>query len=232
MRQSSWKWVGLGWVLLASGTGWTQSAWRKMIDANGHVTYTNAGLPPTRPPGRYVLSPRKYRAFEAYIDALAREHGLSKKLILAVIAIESDFQTRALSPKGAIGLMQLLPETARLYGVRNLWDPYENLRAGVAHLAYLVRRYRGNLGLALAAYNAGEDDVDRYGGIPPFAETRTYVKKVLEIYDQPQTHVYRFEDEKGVLHYAFEAPDPQRYRNIRRIPLTTQLGDGLGGGAR
>jgi len=226
MRRSLWRWTGLAWVVLASGAGWAQSAWRKVVDENGHVIYSNAGLPATRPAGRYALNPAKYRAFEAYIDTLAREHGLSKKLILAVIAIESDFQTRALSPKGAVGLMQLLPETARLYGVRNLWDPYENLRAGVAHLAYLVRRYQGNLRLALAAYNAGEDDVDRHGGVPPFAETQAYVKKVLEIYGQPHTYVYRFEDENGVLHYAFEAPDPQRYRNIRRIPLTPQVWDG------
>lgn len=225
MRQSLWKWAGLAWVVLTSGAGWAQSTWRKVTDERGHVTYTNAGLPSTRPAGRHALSPTKYRAFEAYIDILAQEHGLSKKLILAVIAIESDFQTRALSPKGAVGLMQLLPETARLYGVQNLWDPYENLRAGVSHLAYLVRRYQGNLRLALAAYNAGEDDVDRYGGIPPFAETQAYVKKVLEIYGQPHPYVYRFEDENGVLHYAFEAPDPQRYRNIRRIPLTTQVRD-------
>jgi hypothetical protein len=222
MRPSLWKWVSILMVLLAPDGGWAQSAWRKVVDAYGHVTYTNAGLPSTRSRGRYSLNPAKYQAFEAYIDTLAREHGLSKKLILAVIAIESDFQTRALSPKGAIGLMQLLPETARLYGVRNPWDPYENLRAGITHLAYLVRRYGGNLRLALAAYNAGEDAVDRYGGVPPFAETQAYVRKVLATYGQAYTHVYRFEDANGVVHYSFEAPDPRLYRNVRRIPLTVQ----------
>jgi hypothetical protein len=222
MQSSLRKWVGLVAVLLVPDGGWTQSAWRKIVDAHGHVTYTNVGLPSARPTGRYSLNPAKYQAFEAYIDTLAREHGLSKKLILAVIAIESDFQSRALSPKGAIGLMQLLPETARLYGVRNPWDPYENLRAGVTHLAYLVRRYGGNLRLALAAYNAGEDAVDRYGGVPPFAETQAYVRKVLGIYGQAYTHVYRFEDANGVVHYSFEAPDPRLYRNVRRIPLTVQ----------
>ncbi len=231
MRLSLREWVGLGLVVLA-GTGWAQSAWRKVTDVNGHVIYTNAGLPSARPPGRYALSPTKYRTFEAYIDTLAREHGLSKKLVLAVIAVESDFQTRALSPKGAVGLMQLLPKTARLYGVRNPWDPYENLRAGVAHLAYLVRRYQGNLRLALAAYNAGEDDVDRHGGVPPFAETQAYVQKVLAVYGQPHPYVYRFEDENGVLHYSFEAPDPQRYRNVRRIPLTAQAWDARRDGPR
>jgi hypothetical protein len=188
MQSSLRKWVGLVAVLLVPDGGWTQSAWRKIVDAHGHVTYTNVGLPSARPTGRYSLNPAKYQAFEAYIDTLAREHGLSKKLILAVIAIESDFQSRALSPKGAIGLMQLLPETARLYGVRNPWDPYEN----------------------------------RYGGVPPFAETQAYVRKVLGIYGQAYTHVYRFEDANGVVHYSFEAPDPRLYRNVRRIPLTVQ----------
>ncbi len=116
----------------------------------------------------------------APVKAVARRHGVSEALILAVIAIESAGNPRAVSPKGATGLMQLMPATGRRFGVSDRTDPEQNLAGGTAYLDFLLERFRGDVVLALAAYNAGENAVDRHGGVPPYAETRDYVVKVLD----------------------------------------------------
>ena len=116
--------------------------------------------------------------FGDLIHAAAEKHGVSEKLITHVIALESNFNPRAVSPKRAQGLMQLLPETAARYSVAQVFDPAQNIDAGTHYLKDLLERYRGDLKLALAAYNAGPDMVDRYGGIPPFPETQNYVKRI------------------------------------------------------
>jgi soluble lytic murein transglycosylase-like protein len=109
----------------------------------------------------------------------ARRHNVREDLVRAVIAVESGFNPRALSPKGAMGLMQLIPETARLYDVNRPYDPAQNIRGGVAYLRDLLDRYQGNEELALAAYNAGPGAVDRHGlQVPPYRETRDYVKRI------------------------------------------------------
>jgi len=112
------------------------------------------------------------------IHAAAAETGLAENLIRDVIAEESNFNPRAVSPKNAQGLMQLLPETAARYSVANIFDPKQNIEAGARYLKDLLTRYGGNLKLALAAYNAGPDVVDRYAGIPPFPETQKYVAEI------------------------------------------------------
>jgi soluble lytic murein transglycosylase-like protein len=112
------------------------------------------------------------------IHAAALKHGVNEKLITHLIAVESNFNPRAVSRKQAQGLMQLIPETAARYSVANIFDPAQNIDAGTHYLKDLLERYRGNLPLALAAYNAGPDMVARYGGIPPFPETQKYVRKI------------------------------------------------------
>jgi soluble lytic murein transglycosylase-like protein len=117
------------------------------------------------------------------IDEAARRAQLKPALLRAVVEVESAFDPKAVSRKGAQGLMQLLPQTAEHYGVRHPFDPSDNLRGGAEYLKDLLRRYDNRLELALAAYNAGIEAVDRYGGaIPPYAETRAYVPAVLNIY--------------------------------------------------
>lgn len=119
-----------------------------------------------------VLSP----AFDPLIRRVAAEQGVDVSLVRAVIQVESAYQPRARSSKGAVGLMQVMPATGRQYGIKNLYDPASNIRAGVTHLRTLLERYP--LSLALAAYNAGEAAVDRFAGIPPFPETLDYVARV------------------------------------------------------
>ena len=114
-----------------------------------------------------------------FIRAAAEKHGVDEALITRVIAVESNFNPKAVSPKQAQGLMQLLPQTAAQYSVANVFDPAQNIEGGTHYLKDLLEKYRGNLALALAAYNAGPDEVERYGGIPPFAETQNYVKRII-----------------------------------------------------
>jgi soluble lytic murein transglycosylase-like protein len=118
-------------------------------------------------------------AYADLVMSLAKKHEVDWKLVAAVMRAESNFNPRAVSPKGAQGLMQLMPGTARLYSVTDPYDPVQNIDAGVRHLKMLIQRFPGKLDLVLAAYNSGEKTVDRFKGIPPFSETRSYVKKVL-----------------------------------------------------
>jgi soluble lytic murein transglycosylase-like protein len=116
------------------------------------------------------------------IDRLATLHGVNPKLAHALIQVESNYQPRAVSSKGAMGLMQLMPATARQYAVQDPFDPMQNLSAGLRHLRILLDRFgKGRESLALAAYNAGEGAVSRYGGIPPYRETQNYVRRILSL---------------------------------------------------
>lgn len=126
------------------------------------------------------------------------------RLVLAVIAAESAFDRMAVSPKNAMGLMQLMPETQSRYGVRNPFDPAENIRAGTSYLTFLIKKF-GNLKLALAAYNAGEGPILAYGTVPPFDETTQYVDRVLRLYEKFKT--VRF-DAIGAPLQAVGAPQP------------------------
>lgn len=156
------------------------------IDQQGTIHFTNV---PTDPRFKKVL--REWFSFrrrlqpaelEPAIARHARRHRLEPALLRAVIKAESDFNPDAVSKAGAVGLMQLMPHTAVRLDVRDAYDPEDNIGGGARHLRYLLDRFRGNLTLALAAYNAGENVVDRYHAVPPIEETRRYVAKVLRHY--------------------------------------------------
>jgi len=114
------------------------------------------------------------------VDRVAQQNRISPRLVDSVIQVESNYDANAVSPKGALGLMQLIPATAQRFGVADVFDPADNIQGGARYLKYLLGLYNGDEALALAAYNAGEGAVSRYGGIPPFPETRGYVAKVRE----------------------------------------------------
>jgi hypothetical protein len=113
------------------------------------------------------------------VRQLAPRYGLDANLVLAVIEAESNFNPQAQSPRNAQGLMQLIPATAGRFGVEDVWDPEQNLRGGMAYLRWLLSYFQGDVELALAGYNAGEGAVTRYGGVPPYAETRSYVSRII-----------------------------------------------------
>jgi soluble lytic murein transglycosylase-like protein len=126
-----------------------------------------------------------YGTYSKEIAEAAALYAVPERLIRAVIRAESAFDPRAVSPRGACGLMQLMPETAAILGVRDLFNPRQNIHAGARHLRAMMERFRNDLPMALAAYNAGERPVASYRGIPPYPETREYVARVLRYYGAP-----------------------------------------------
>jgi soluble lytic murein transglycosylase-like protein len=135
----------------------------------------NAFLRPTHSDGGTTFSPY----IEGLISKYSASNNLDPKLVRAVIIAESDGDVRCRSPKGAMGLMQLMPEEVTAYGIKDPYDPEENIRGGTRQLAEKLKLYNGDVSLALAAYNAGTGNVRKYNGIPPFPETQHYVKKIL-----------------------------------------------------
>jgi soluble lytic murein transglycosylase-like protein len=133
---------------------------------------------PSRPKARRARLPR---SLERSVVRHAKRFGVSEKLVRAVIQVESGGNPGAVSPKGAMGIMQLMPETARRLGVADPMNAEENLVGGIRHLGELLERFGGDTALALAAYNAGVGAVERHGGVPPYQETRAYVRKVLRL---------------------------------------------------
>ena len=149
------------------------------------------------------LAARVQRAsdYDGMIDAAALANDVDPKLVKSVMLVESGFNPNAVSKKGARGLMQLMPETAAEVGVRNIHDPAQNIAGGVRYLSQLLLNYRGDLTKTLAAYNAGAAAVDRYDGVPPYDETRLYVRKTLAAYRG-----------KSVLGGGFGKPSDETYR--------------------
>lgn len=196
--------------------------WR---DASGHLVLSNAprGDRAARtatyvPPDAAVMRtaskpPRTPRSmqYDELIRQHAGQHGLSPDLVRAVIQAESNFNRFAISPKGAMGLMQLMPATARELGVADPFHPDENIRGGVSYLAGLLARYDHNVELALAAYNAGPGSVERYGRVPPYRETRDYVRKITaaagSTAPKRESVIYRWTE-------TFEGRTRTRYSNV------------------
>ncbi|HEY2384505.1 MAG TPA: lytic transglycosylase domain-containing protein [Terriglobia bacterium] len=172
-----------------------------------------------------VLAAEIPEPLRALVDTISKNYGVDPALVRAVIKTESNFNRWAVSNKGALGLMQLIPETGRRYGVRDFFDPAQNVDGGVHYLSFLLDKFNGNLDLSLAAYNAGENLVGRLGRIPPIPETTNYVRKIRAIYQEkpapapakaaaiapaPQepepARIYKVVDERGVAHFSNFAP--------------------------
>jgi soluble lytic murein transglycosylase-like protein len=154
------------------------------VPADGRYRLVLAAPPaPAAAPSGDVHWLTRSRSFDPFIETASREAQVQPQLVRAIIVVESAFNPKAVSRKGAVGLMQVLPATARRYGVSNAYDPEQNIIAGTRYLRDLIARYGNNLELVLAAYNAGADAVERYGRrIPPYSETRQYVPAVLSVY--------------------------------------------------
>lgn len=204
------------------GTVWSQQSLYSYVDGNGTQVYTN--FPPVTsvydlkikgsvPPVVAPLPLKKEETYNAIIEKYAGDYGLDPSLIHSIIATESRFNAKAVSPKGARGLMQLMPATAQRLGVSNSFDPEQNIRGGVKHFRFLMDSFKNDVELSLAAYNAGENLVQRLGRVPEIRETKDYVqtitarygKKTGETQDQEgEKHppAFRFVDESGILHFT------------------------------
>ena len=132
-----------------------------------------------------VTADQTSERYRPLVESISRKNGVDPNLIDAMIRTESNYNAWAVSPKGAIGLMQLIPETGRRFGVQNFFDPQQNIEGGVRYIKYLLEMFEGNVDLSLAAYNAGENLVARIQKIPPFPETRDYVRKIRAVYTKP-----------------------------------------------
>jgi soluble lytic murein transglycosylase len=163
------------------------------IDRSGVIHFTNV---PTNSETDYRVfikeKPRKYLGpdsdlqyehdFDHYIAEASKKHGVSFPLVKAIIKAESDFNPRAISRKGALGLMQIMPENLEILQISDPFDPWENIMGGTRYFKMMLKRFKGKLPLSLAAYNAGPTVVDRYQSIPPFKETENYIEKVMMYY--------------------------------------------------
>ena len=141
------------------------------------------------------------KKYDGIVKEIAKEYNLEPSLIHAIILIESDYDPRAVSSKGAMGLMQLMPATAKRYGVRNAFDPRENIRGGAKYLKDMCKLYYNSTDHVLAAYNAGQSAIKKYGGIPPYPETIHYIEKVKATYRHStirvRTKIYKYVDSSG-----------------------------------
>ncbi len=155
-------------------------------DKNGHIVLSNTldkgGSDniaiSVSTPARSHAVPLNY---QQKIQTLTQKHDFRQDLVIAVARAESSFNPFAVSPKGAVGIMQLMKDTARQYGVINRYNAHENIEAGVKHLKHLYEKFNGDIPLTLAAYNAGEEAVSKYKGVPPFPETRNYIRRVMSL---------------------------------------------------
>jgi soluble lytic murein transglycosylase-like protein len=214
--------------LFVWGLSLSRPAWADEIvtitDDHGRKIFINTGearregelaarlIPPAKGGNAFLPSAE----LSHLVEQTASRLQVDPQLVHAIIKVESEYDPKAVSPKGAMGLMQLIPETAQRFGVENPFNPKENIEGGVGYLRHLLDLFGGDLSLSLAAYNAGESAVQRFGGIPSFAETRDYVRKVTNVYQSgsPQSGtnaagnksqaspIIRYVDERGVVHYS------------------------------
>ena len=193
----------------------------KRTAADGSTYFTNIHPNPTYQRAAYAVpaarepqrpSSGEYGLYSREIAEASARYAVPERLIWAVIRVESGFDPRAVSPKGARGLMQLMPETAAILGVRDIFNPRENIHGGARHLRGMMDRFHYDLPMAIAAYNAGERPVATFRGIPPYPETRDYVARVLRLYGAPLTWelqgsgIQQFVGRDGSVTYTNVAP--------------------------
>jgi len=193
----------------------------KRTAADGSMYFTNIHPNPTYQRAAYAVpvprepqrpSSGEYGLYSREIAEASARYAVPERLIWAVIRVESGFDPRAVSPKGARGLMQLMPETAAILGVRDIFNPRENIHGGARHLRGMMDRFHYDLPMAIAAYNAGERPVATFRGIPPYPETREYVARVLRLYGAPLTWelqgsgIQQFVERDGSVTYTNVAP--------------------------
>jgi soluble lytic murein transglycosylase-like protein len=214
-----------GLLLVASGSA--RADVRLVRQADGRaVIFNNIGsgwkVSGKAPTDSYLLARKDAAtAFDDIVREHAGRHRVDPRLVKSVMLVESNFNPRAVSPKGARGLMQLMPATARRYGVSNSFDPVENIRGGTAYLSDLLEMFAGDVVRALAAYNAGEGAVQRHGGIPPYAETREYVRRAMLVYGG---------DSAGgapVLSGGFKGMSTAPARRVAAVPVKLHRADGV-----
>jgi hypothetical protein len=188
-------------------------AWAKIlryVDANGVIWFTNIPSVPgeqsaprtaTESTRQSRVSRARAHPYRLEVEQLAQQHGLPPSLVSALMAVESDFDSTAVSSKGAKGLMQLMPLIARYYRVYNPFDPQQNIEGGIRYLSDMLRLFDNQLPLALAAYNGGEGLVRKHGGVPPVLES--YVNRVLTLYEQARgTQIHRYIMPSGVILFS------------------------------
>ena len=188
------------------------------IDDKGRIVYTNL---PSVSFKELELNEEKIKKYQNTIETIAAHYQVDSKLINAIIIAESNYNPKAISRKGAKGIMQLMPSTAERYGVRSIFDPVDNIIGGVKYLKDLLIIFDGDLRYALAAYNAGENMVKQYNGIPPFKETKEYVEKVLRLYEKSggKKTAYKYWDLQNKIHYSFNKPAEGTYKKLTIINL-------------
>ena len=173
----------------------------------------SAGLPGAVPGARQELK----QQYDPIIQACARQFNVPADLIHSIIRAESDYDSDAISAKGAVGLMQLMPETATQYNVTDRFDPADNIKGGVSYLKDLCKLFSGNTAKVLAAYNAGQEALKKFNGIPPYAETREYIRRVMASYSKPfisgGVPIRKFVDASG--QHVF-TNDPYYHLNSRK----------------
>ncbi len=205
-------WLGVGCGLVSSLHA--EKRITTYLDSRGHVVFANelaaaAGSGDGQATAEPAWNSRANgpQLMEGLITQAASAHQVDPKLVRAIVQVESNFNPYAVSPRGARGLMQLIPATARRFGVENVYDPRANLEGGIRYLKYLMGLYDGDLQLSLAAYNAGENAVGRHNGIPPFSETQDYLRKIFRLYprESPKAanpEIVKFVDRRGIVHFS------------------------------
>lgn len=204
--------------------------YRRVSESGETTSYAKPSPRPVASPAATSSAVTSTNVPSAYLESIntaCDRHGVDPALVHAIMKVESDFNPYALSRKGAMGLMQLMPQTAMDMNVRNSFNPEENIFGGVKYLRYLLDRYEGNVSLALAAYNSGETAVKRWGTIPPFPETRNYVQRIMRLYhgngttNGPRSIVYMGYGEDGA-YLITDNPSNHKNKSLKR-----KAGNGL-----